>query len=97
MQNEDRQPHIEWHLIVAGEVQGIGFRAAAYQLARELGLVGSAQNLADGTVEVYVQGNRHDLDRFLEKIQMKFNGHIREIRLKELPPDPDKTYFIILH
>jgi acylphosphatase len=93
----DKEENIEWHLIFAGQVQGVGFRATAYHLAKNLGLVGSAQNLKDGTVEVFVQGNRQDLDRFLAQIQAKFAGYIQDIRLQENPPNPDKTHFIITH
>lgn len=37
---------------VSGRVQGVGFRAATRQRARELGIDGHALNLADGRVEV---------------------------------------------
>ncbi|MFT4294543.1 MAG: acylphosphatase [Micropruina sp.] len=42
---------------VDGYVQGVGFRWWAMGLARELGLVGYAQNLVDGRVEVSAQGS----------------------------------------
>jgi acylphosphatase len=42
--------------IVQGRVQGVGFRAGTRRKALQLGLLGSARNLADGSVEVIVQG-----------------------------------------
>jgi acylphosphatase len=42
---------------VRGRVQGVGFRAWARSRARELGLVGRAGNLDDGSVEVVAEGS----------------------------------------
>jgi len=41
---------------VSGRVQGVFFRAATAKKARELGIVGHAHNLDDGTVEVLAVG-----------------------------------------
>lgn len=60
---------INYQLLVTGRVQGVGFRFATAQLAREMGLVGTVQNLADGRVKIIVQGE-HDLVRaFLKRVQ----------------------------
>ncbi len=45
-------------LRVGGDVQGVGFRWWTRARALELGLVGSATNLADGRVEVVAEGGR---------------------------------------
>ena len=42
---------------VHGTVQGVGFRWAARAEADRLGVVGSARNLVDGSVEVVVEGD----------------------------------------
>jgi acylphosphatase len=42
---------------VHGKVQGVGFRWWTRSRALELGLVGSAANLADGRVEVVAEGS----------------------------------------
>ncbi|WP_163547052.1 acylphosphatase [Candidatus Frankia nodulisporulans] len=41
---------------VCGRVQGVGFRDYVRTRARRLGLVGSATNVSDGTVEVIAEG-----------------------------------------
>jgi acylphosphatase len=48
--------------IVSGLVQGVCFRAGTARRARELGLVGHARNLQDGTVEVLAIGPEAQLD-----------------------------------
>jgi acylphosphatase len=43
--------------IVAGRVQGVGFRAATVVEARAYGLTGWVRNLDDGSVELEAQGD----------------------------------------
>lgn len=50
---------------VHGYVQGVGFRWFTRSRAMELGLVGSATNLADGRVEIVVEGSRQACDSLL--------------------------------
>jgi acylphosphatase len=60
-------PNADWRLTawVHGTVQGVGFRWWTRARALELGLVGSASNLADGRVEVVAEGARDDCARLL--------------------------------
>jgi acylphosphatase len=48
--------------LISGRVQGVFFRAATREQARRLELVGWAENLADGRVEVYARGTPVALD-----------------------------------
>jgi acylphosphatase len=49
--------------VVRGEVQGVGYRYAVRRRARELGLVGYAENLPDGSVRVEAEGPPERLDQ----------------------------------
>ncbi len=51
--------------LVSGTVQGVGYRLWVQRYARDLNLVGYAENLLDGRVEVVAEGQQADLDRLL--------------------------------
>jgi acylphosphatase len=52
-----------------GRVQGVGFRWWVRARALELGLTGSATNLADGRVEVVAEGPREACERLLDLLR----------------------------
>lgn len=54
------------HLIVTGEVQGVGFRWYVQRTARALGLRGEVRNRVDGAVTIEAEGVRAALERLAE-------------------------------
>ena len=60
-----REGTVRLTAFVHGHVQGVGFRWFTRGKAMELGLVGSATNLADGRVEVVAEGPRPACDDLL--------------------------------
>jgi hydrogenase maturation protein HypF len=54
-------------IVVRGIVQGVGFRPFIYRLARSHGLGGHVANTDQG-VAIEVQGERAQIDRFLERL-----------------------------
>ncbi len=55
----------QFHAVVQGHVQGVGFRVSAASLARQLGLTGWVRNLPDDTVETVAAGPRPALEKYL--------------------------------
>ncbi|NDP42436.1 MAG: acylphosphatase [Aromatoleum sp.] len=52
-------------LVISGRVQGVGFRYALIEVARESGIAGWVRNLRDGAVEALVQGDAVGVERTL--------------------------------
>lgn len=57
---------VRTHVIVRGDVQGVGFRWSTRARAQADGLDGYVRNLPDGSVEVDAQGDRAAVDALVE-------------------------------
>ena len=57
---------IAYTIRVEGRVQGVGFRYHTAQEARRLELSGTVQNLSDGSVKIWVQGEDLPMRQFLK-------------------------------
>ena len=53
------------HVIIEGSVQGVNFRAACRDQARQIGVEGWVRNLADGRVEAVFEGQRPAVQRMV--------------------------------
>jgi len=54
------------HLHISGKVQGVCYRASSQMQAHQLGLMGFSRNLADGRVEIMVQGEQDIVQQFID-------------------------------
>jgi acylphosphatase len=81
----------EFHFIIAGEVQGVGFRFLAKHYANRLGLVGYVRNLQDGNVEICVAGTEKDAEKLLE-IMKKESLPIQISSISSTKKPLQKTY-----
>jgi acylphosphatase len=59
------KPRVARRLVISGRVQGVGFREATVDAAREAGVAGWVRNRTDGTVEVLAQGSSDAVDRLV--------------------------------
>ena len=74
------------HLQITGKVQGVFYRAAAREVARQLALSGWIKNSGDGMVEAIISGEDEQLEVFLgwsKKGPEK--ARVKEVKVKELP------------
>lgn len=60
-----------------GNVQGVGFRYRALREAGGYDLEGYVRNMPDGSVEVVVEGERADIDGFIQGLESRMSGFIR--------------------
>lgn len=82
-----QEEKLELHAIFLGRVQGVGFRWTIQEHAIHLNLLGTVQNLSNGTVEVFLQGAKKDLEKFLATIQKKPEGAlIKEVQTHFFEP-----------
>ncbi len=54
---------------ISGRVQGVGFRFSAYEKFVDLGLVGRAENTADGAVLIDIEGPEEKLENLIDWCQ----------------------------
>ena len=56
-------------ILYSGRVQGVGFRYSVKSTARGYDVAGMVRNLADGRVELLVEGERGELEAFRQAIR----------------------------
>lgn len=56
-------------IVVAGDVQGVGYRYFAQRKALQLGLRGYVMNLRDGRVRVRVEGPRETIEELVRDLE----------------------------
>ncbi len=83
---------IRKHYIFVGQVQGVGFRYRAANLAHMLGVTGWVRNLWDGTVEMEVQGTRADIWKLVSGLREQRFIHVEEIRERTLPVEEENSF-----
>ena len=83
------------HIVFIGRVQGVGFRFTALDMARRYKLTGLVRNLPDGTVEMIAQGPHDNITDCIRDIEESFRVYIKEIKIEEIPSDPDYKDFKI--
>ena len=59
-----------------GDVQGVGFRYTARDVARAFQVTGFVQNLADGRVHLACEGDCQELDAFLADVTRRMARNI---------------------
>lgn len=65
------------HAYYVGDVQGVGFRYTAQDIARNLKVCGWIRNLEDGRVELLAEAEKERLEEFLGQIHERFLRYIR--------------------
>jgi acylphosphatase len=63
----------------SGRVQGVGFRYTTRSLASGFAIAGYVRNLADGRVELVIEGESAEVAACLRTIQSELGHYIRQI------------------
>jgi len=83
--------------IFSGQVQGVGFRYSAMNLARGYDVVGYVRNLPDGRVELVMEGSDTQRSKYLEELRAHLSDYISAAKVTESPATGEFNRFSILH
>lgn len=84
-------------MIVQGQVQGVGFRYYTRRRADKLGLAGYVRNLADGSVEVEIEGDEPAVARMLDWLNTgPRSASVDHTRVVDVPATGE-TGFCVIH
>lgn len=83
------------HVIVSGDVQGVGYRYTLQDVARRAGVVGWGRNLRDGRVEAELEGE----DAAVESVVAWMHegppaGHVSSVETARIAPLGDDGFEI---
>ena len=86
------------HLIISGDVHGVGFRFGACDRAQELGVTGWVRNNVDGTVEVIAQGDEAQLTSYLSWCEQGTAfARVEDVTILWEEPSEEYGEFCIVH
>lgn len=81
------------HISFYGWVQGVGFRYRARYAADRMECTGWVKNEYDGSVTMEIQGTEEAIDQVIREIAGGRYVRIEDIRVRNLPVDPDERRF----
>jgi len=82
--------------VIAGRVQGVGFRWFAHDAAAREGVDGWVRNLPDGRVEAEIEGDLEAVDRVEAALRHGPTGsRVEDVTADERQPDGRRTGFSI--
>lgn len=82
------EAQVQTEVWYSGQVQGVGFRYEARQVARDYRVTGYVENLADGRVHLLAEGERGEVGRFLEAVGHALGTYIRHSEQAERVAPP---------
>ena len=86
---------IRKHIYYSGRVQGVGFRYTTARIAANYSVNGFVRNMMDGRVEIVVEGEKSNVQAFLDAVTGEMNGYIRDARIIDEPDAGKLTGFDI--
>jgi acylphosphatase len=79
----------------SGHVQGVGFRYATLQIAKEFDVAGFVRNLPDGRVQVEAEGQTTEVEAFVTEIGERMHGYVRKTERSSGKREPQFSGFTI--
>lgn len=79
-----------------GNVQGVGFRYTAMNIAQEYDVVGFVRNTSDGRVELVAEGPPKEVDSLLDEIKHRMWDFIGDVEVNTSPATGEFKRFGIM-
>jgi acylphosphatase len=73
-------------VLYSGQVQGVGFRYTARQLAQRFAVAGYVRNLPSGDVELVAEGEPDEVQRLLDAVAARMADYIASHTIHDEPP-----------
>ncbi|MFP4068561.1 MAG: acylphosphatase [Verrucomicrobiota bacterium] len=70
------------HCWFEGHVQGVGFRYQTVQVAKGFEVAGTVENLSDGRVKLYAEGEASEVKAFREAVEAELGDYIRKTEVR---------------
>jgi acylphosphatase len=84
------------HVIVSGDVQGVGYRYTMKIVAAEAGVIGWVRNRRDGTVEAEVEGTPEQVDEVLAWMAQGPPGsHVDNAAVTDAAPSGGRSFEVL--
>jgi acylphosphatase len=85
---------IRRRVLYSGRVQGVGFRYAAFGLARRYRVAGFVRNLPGGSVELVAEGELDEVSAFLAAVAGQMADYIKGHTIHDEPPENGRGFDI---
>src|SRR5262245_26068241 len=82
----DAPPARAYMVYYSGKVQGVGFRATTADIAKNHPITGWVKNLADGRVQLLVEGPEEAVDKFLKAVRTRWQANIEKEQIEAQTP-----------
>jgi len=88
-------PTVRRNVHFTGQVQGVGFRYTACEIAARFQVTGFVRNLADGRVELVAEGEPDEINLLVEAVSRRMKPNIRDVATRDLPATGEFSDFRI--
>lgn len=95
--NQSNKQLKAYNITVTGKVQRVGYRRYILDLAQKLNLKGHIKNQPDGSVQIFIQGPKGKIEKFIEELKQPPLGKVEVIQLKEVDVNPNIKIFKIIY
>lgn len=87
---------VRYYVVFLGQVQGVGFRWTALNLAKSLSLTGWIRNLENGNVDMEIQGDKSSILTMINKlINHSLYIHVDDYSMKKISLKDEREFNVI--